>query len=448
MLRLPKLFNDTNYKYTILDIEPVDYNKCIEFYKLFPNALIYIQTSNVEKFKDFKNKLELFLDRITLLDVGEINLDRIDICHINNEYFSILKGKLSFNKIKLLMDNTGVIYDNTELKLEMFCVYHKNYYFREDNFYFTFFGVNEIYPKEKNCNNILEYNLKTYNPFLQKRGYMETSAYLHIYWNKLYEGKDMIGVSQYDMVHKERYNNLNKEHIYILNINQSIVSKGEWNIYMFPNMRNLDFLVKSYNLHFNKNYSKKNLENIPFSLYQTNIYPVKIFKKLCTWLEKLTEEIYPWAQQTPYETHWGACSGYLERALSLFNAFQIYEGTFYENLNITHGIDSEIKEHYGSSFLNNYEQDIHCQIVHSYDNTFIEIKSEIQQDSLIKETKDNLTKFYYLDKLGNRSKELMFVGNGKNKNFNWQYNILNDNLDKYTIFYKKIKNNIYNIFIR
>ena len=36
----------------------------------------------------------------------------------------------------------------------MFCVYHKKFYFREDNFYFTFFGVNEVYSKEKTCNNI------------------------------------------------------------------------------------------------------------------------------------------------------------------------------------------------------------------------------------------------------------------------------------------------------
>ena len=90
--------------------------------------------------------------------------------------------------------------------LEMYCVYHKNYYIREDNYYFTFFGVNEVYPKkDKNKHNILEYELKIYNPFLQKRGYMETSAYLHVYWNNLYKNKDMIGFSQYDMKHNTVY---------------------------------------------------------------------------------------------------------------------------------------------------------------------------------------------------------------------------------------------------
>ena len=43
--------------------------------------------------------------------------------------------------------------------------YHKKYYFREDNFYFTFFGVNEVYPKEKTCNNVLEYEFIFCNNF-------------------------------------------------------------------------------------------------------------------------------------------------------------------------------------------------------------------------------------------------------------------------------------------
>jgi len=55
--------------------------------------------------------------------------------------------------------------------MKIYCVYHNKYYIREDNFYFTFIGVNEIYPKDKTNNNILEYELAKYNPFLQKRGY-------------------------------------------------------------------------------------------------------------------------------------------------------------------------------------------------------------------------------------------------------------------------------------
>jgi hypothetical protein len=74
---------------------------------------------------------------------------------------------------------------------------------------------------------------------------------------------------------------------------------------MFPKIRNLNFLIKSYNKYFNKKYSIEHLENMPLSLWQTNIYPIKIYEKLCKWLETLVDEIYPWANQPPYETHVG-----------------------------------------------------------------------------------------------------------------------------------------------
>jgi hypothetical protein len=115
---------------------------------------------------------------------------------------------------------------------------------REDNNNFTFFGVNEAYCKKysKENNVIFEYELEKYNPFLQKRGYMETSVYLHVYWNKLYQNKEMIGFSQYDMKHYQSYNYLDKDTIYLLNSGHSILNNKQWNDFMFPNIRNLDFL--------------------------------------------------------------------------------------------------------------------------------------------------------------------------------------------------------------
>ena len=88
-----------------------------------------------------------------------------------------------------------------------------------------------------------------------------------------------IGFSQYDMKHNKIYNNLDKKTIYLLNQNRPIVKNGKWNSLMFPKIRNLDFLIKSYNAHFNKKYTMKELENKPLSLWQTNIYPVKIYEK-------------------------------------------------------------------------------------------------------------------------------------------------------------------------
>lgn len=246
--------------------------------------------------------------------------------------------------------------------LNMFCVYHKVYYIRPDNNKFIFYGVNEVYPKEKK--DILEYELEYYNPFLQKRGYMETSAYLHIYWNKLYKTKKMIGFSQYDMKHNDNYDMLDIRAIYLLNSGNSIVKNGKWDSIMFPELRNLDFLMESYNRHFNKKYSVETLENMPLSLWQTNIYPVSIYEKLCSWLEVFVNEIYHWSNEPPYETHFGSIGGYCERAISLFNAFEIYEGVEYHNLNIEHNVGAVEKEHYNkASFLNKYSQDVHTKYI-------------------------------------------------------------------------------------
>jgi len=261
-----------------------------------------------------------------------------------------------------------------EVKMEMFCVYHNYYDLREDNNYFTFFGTNEIYDKthDKNKVNrvILEYELDIYNPFLQKRGYMETSVYLHVYWNKLYKNKNMIGFSQYDTVHYTKYDNLDKDTIYLLNTTLNIVTpENEWNMFMFADKRNLDFVMNSYNTFFGKKYTKNDLKNIPLSLLQTNIYPVKIYEKLCSWLEVFVNEIYPWSNEPPYETHFGSIGGYTERVLSIFNAIQIYEGVSYEYLNLYHGKEAEMnkdmrKEQYNpKSFINSYCQDIHTKYI-------------------------------------------------------------------------------------
>ena len=255
-------------------------------------------------------------------------------------------------------------YNKINPDLIMFCVYHKKYYKRSDNHYFTFYGVNEIYEKEKTPNNILEFQLQKYNPFLQKRGYMETSAYLHIYWNKLYVGKKMVGVSQYDMHHNNVYNNLDNDTLYLLiqNNDDLIVENGKWQQNMFSEKRNLDFLIKSYNRHFHTTYSVYDLEKMPLGLWQTGIYPVKIFEKLCRWLEVLVDEVYPWAVQAPYEEHWGAMSGFAERAISIFSAYEIVGGISYKGLSITHDVGAEVKEHYGTSILNDYDIDKHCLV--------------------------------------------------------------------------------------
>ena len=80
--------------------------------------------------------------------------------------------------------------------MEIFYVYVHDFVVRSDNCEYTFYGVNEIYPKRKEylgLKHILEYELPVYDPFLQKKGYTESSVYLHVYWNKLHVTKDKIG---------------------------------------------------------------------------------------------------------------------------------------------------------------------------------------------------------------------------------------------------------------
>ena len=334
---------------TILDL---GYNGVLESVSLlthFPNSILYV----------------LDLKGMELSErVKKYTNEKIDICFINDNNYKYLEDKVPLRNIDIVFNNNGIIYNNLKSGLEMFCVFHKTYYFRPDNFYFTFFGVNETYPKKESKNAIMEFNLNKYDPFLQKRGYMETSAYLHVYWNNMHKGRKMIGFSQYDMQHDITYDNLDTNTIYFLAKKDAIVKNKRWNNVMFPNLRNLDFLLKSYNNHFKTNYGLKELENKPFSLWQTNIYPVKTYEKLCGWFEKLVKDIYPWSNRPPYETHFGSIGGYTERALSIFNAFEIHEGMKYKTLSIRHGVGAVVKEQYNKkSFLNAYDQDIHCIVV-------------------------------------------------------------------------------------
>ena len=255
----------------------------------------------------------------------------------------------------------------------MFCIFHREFFLTEYNKDFIFFGVNEAYYKkiEKIKNVIYEYELEKYNPFLQKRGYLETSAYLHVYWNKLYKNNEMVGFSQYDMTHNSNYDNLDKNTMYIMLGScigtLDIVKNGVWSTTMYSHNHNLNFLIESYNKTFGKTYSITELEGMPSSYWHTNIYPIKIYEKLCIWLEKLVEEVYPWLNQSPWPTGFGALGGYMERAICIFNAFEIYEGCRYEDLslNIIHKhVYDDCDYFYNEKlFLNNYSRDVNTKYI-------------------------------------------------------------------------------------
>ena len=268
--------------------------------------------------------------------------------------------------------------ENENQNLKIFVVYHQVI---DENILFTkyskeyikktfaYYCVNEVIekyetPKRYGLPIIYEYELPNYNPFLQLRHYMETSAYLHIYNNNLHKELDFIGICQYDMLHVEEYKNLQKDRIYILDSGEPIALNGVWNAKMFPKIRNINFLLESYNRHFKKNYTVYELNNAPLSLWQTNIYPTAIFEKLCSWLSVLVDEIYPWSIEPPYETHWGVMGGYTERAIAIFNAIEIIERDCKFGLfDVLHTEMCNKMQYDKKFFLNYYDYNVYTKYV-------------------------------------------------------------------------------------
>jgi hypothetical protein len=238
---------------------------------------------------------------------------------------------------------------------------------------FTLYAVNEesssksvtritgqpLVLKGATSNVIFEYQLDWHNPDLQRRGFCETSCYVHILKNKLYEPYDYIGVTQYDMrwsraaaeeVRRLEHGRTNSGYGMICEVLMN--EHGHFHFLAFPALRNWNFLLASYNKFFSTSWDKRILINKPLTLFQTYILPREEFVALASWLEVLCREVYPWANQPPYETHWGALSGYAESAEALFIAVRLQEGRFrLEHLNLMHdeSISSRLsvsKEHY------------------------------------------------------------------------------------------------------
>jgi len=191
---IDNLLNDINDKIkvnTIFEIYPRNFENSINFYKNFPNAHIYIFEFDSNFITLYENDINIYKNRISLIKGNIYNYNiEVDICHINNQDYNFIHHNIPINSVKLLIDDNRILFDNSISNLKMFSIFENKYNCYDNNFYFTFYGLNEMYSKRKNCNNIIEYELDKYNPFLQKRGYMLTSAYLHIYWNKLYQNKE------------------------------------------------------------------------------------------------------------------------------------------------------------------------------------------------------------------------------------------------------------------
>lgn len=230
-----------------------------------------------------------------------------------------------------------------------------------------YFGVNRDYDKylltgegemkSLECRDdiYLEYNLPDYDPSLQTKGFMETSAYIHIYKNRLYAPYEFIGIAQYDMIWSDDaiqlVRNQNRADVVLAKTKGIIFSEGQWHSLMYANRVSLDYVIDSYNRYFKSNHTREDLEGRPLTLWQTYFIHRSVFEDLAGWLSVLVQELYPWANRHPYETHWGVLGSVTERAEAIFFALrkdlQISEIGLHHTSAVLDALKIS-KDHYGS----------------------------------------------------------------------------------------------------
>ncbi len=110
----------------------------------------------------------------------------------------------------------------------------------------------------------------------------QDNIYLSIYDNKtIYNNYNFIGIFTKEYDHHTIYEYLDCNTIYIHKSNLYVAINDK----ILPLIKiNIEPIIKSYNLYFNTNYSIKNLNYMPFTMSINAIYPIHIFKKLCSWL--------------------------------------------------------------------------------------------------------------------------------------------------------------------
>jgi len=185
---------------------------------------------------------------------------------------------------------------------------------------------------------VVEYELGWHDPALQARGFLETSCYVHVVRNRLHEAFDLVGVTQYDMhwpapaaalLRSLAADAIVREGTaFGMDCGPLLDEDGNYQPLAFANVVDWDYLLFSYNRYFGQNWGTDALAGKPLTLFQTYLLPQAEFVALGGWLESLCEEVFPWANQPPHPTHWGALSGYMERAEALFIAARMHEGRF------------------------------------------------------------------------------------------------------------------------
>jgi|688.fasta_scaffold280948_1 hypothetical protein len=201
--------------------------------------------------------------------------------------------------------------DNIQDNIHIFVVFHK-YIFDECYKhipqeilykYFTFIAVNPKIEKcyTKNKYNIMnEWELPIYDSTFQERGYNENSAIYHIYINNLHKKYNYIGFFQYDMEFNDNIIPFLQENIsqkptlfYLANCDFDFTTTSISNL---CNASFIDFIVKDYEIYFDKSFTKTCL----YPLMNTYIIPIDIFEKTMKWVIQLYDKLYPLCIQQLY----------------------------------------------------------------------------------------------------------------------------------------------------
>ena len=248
----------------------------------------------------------------------------------------------------------------------------------------THFGTNITYQKYRN--NIfgtlflMECNLPMFNPFVQLHGFKHASALLHAYWNKLDQGLDYVGFSEYNLAHKQVYDDsfLDQEkHDFYFHYNpeECIVTNGEWSEFMKE--QDADYILDFYNKRFDTSYTKSDLEGLPDTKKICMIYPTELFKKVGFCLSHFYEQINKDISISPFGNYYELC----RRCISIFHAIQILEKTSYKNLDVT-------EEQYTFNVIDPSNQDISCNIVPF---KHVEINQDVYEPHIRCKFIDNIT---------------------------------------------------------
>ena len=276
------------------------------------------------------------------------------------------------------------------MKLKIFTIFHRAIDERlilsllsqtEIETYFTLYGVNESVLRKyittldgvsreadaKIPNLMLEYRLPWHDPSIQSNGFLEASCYVHLYQNEVHKLFDYLGITQYDMrwtagsveILRGLVDSTSLDHrtVYGISVGKLMDSGKQYHKLAFPEHFDWLYLLQSYNRFFQRNWDEVVLVNKPLTLYQTYLLPQKQFIALAAWLSVLVKQVYPWANQPPYPTHWGLLSGLAERAEAVFVAARIAEGAIqFKPWHLQHdeSIAEELnvsKDHYGEPSL-------------------------------------------------------------------------------------------------